>query len=349
MKIKLSLSLVLLLTILSCKKNTKTQDNLDSLKSDILHSIAFNVCTASYEEMYNQSLELQNAITTLESNPSQQNLFACRDAWRNVRLTWELTESWLFGPISSNNIDPRIDTWPVDFNEIDSVLNSGNALTEAYIDQLEDALKGFHPIEYFLWGQNGVKLYTDITPREYEYLKALSFNLTKLAKEVRDSWKDNFANEISQAGNGSHTYSSQQKAYIEIVDAMSGICDEVANGKMNEPFINQDASLEESPYAQNSLNDFIQNIKGVYTLYTGEYKGNNIGLDDLLKEYNTSLDLEIKTAIAESLAALNTITLPYGQAIFSQATQIQNAINKVNALDEMIDKKLKPFIIQYTK
>lgn len=348
-KTKNILILFAILFAFSCKKSTNNSQNSDDLTSSVLQSIALNVCTASYEDLYSQSLSLQSAIADLQANPSQQNLIVCKEAWKKVRITWETSESWLFGPISTSNIDPRIDTWPVDFNEIDSVLNSGNVLSEAYVDQLEDALKGFHLIEYFLWGQNGNKLYSDITPREYEYLIALSLNLTKLSKEARDSWKNQFASEVSNAGNSSATYTTQQQAFVEIVDAMSGICDEVANGKMNEPFINQDASLEESPYAQNSLIDFTNNIKGVLTIYNGDYNGSYIGLEDLVRTYNTSLDLEIKNGVAEAIAALNTITLPYGQAIFSQATQIQNAIDKINALEQILDTKLKPFILQYTK
>jgi putative iron-regulated protein len=67
------------------------------------------------------------------------------------------TEAWLFGPVEQNNIDPRIDTWPVDFNALDAILANNDELTDTYIDGLEDALKGFHPIEYVLWGKNGNK------------------------------------------------------------------------------------------------------------------------------------------------------------------------------------------------
>ena len=61
-------------------------------------------------------------------------------------------------------------------------------LDEAYIEGLDeehDALKGFHPIEYLLWGVNGDKKAADLTDREKEYLVALAQNLFKLANEVK--------------------------------------------------------------------------------------------------------------------------------------------------------------------
>jgi hypothetical protein len=48
----------------------------------------------------------------------------------------------------------------------------------------------------------------------------------------------------------------KRAVFEEIVNGMIGICDEVANGKMLDPFVAADPSLEESPYSQNSLTDF---------------------------------------------------------------------------------------------
>ena len=342
------LAILPMVLLFSCGKKT-TNNNNETLSNDIIYNISHNVCKSSYLELYKGAADLEASVVDLQLNPSQANLVQCQTAWKAVRYTWETTESWLFGPISANNIDPRIDTWPVDFNAIDSVLNTQNTLNEAYVNNLEDALKGFHPIEYFLWGANGAKTANDFTPRQLEYLVALSHNLTSLCKEVSDTWSNSFANDLATAGSGSASYNSLNSAYIEIVDAMSGICDEVANGKIHEPFIAQNAMLEESPFAQNSLKDFTQNIAGVLTIYTCNFKDNKLGIEDLVRQYNTSLDLEIKTKHAEAMAALGAISLPFGEAIISQPIQVQNAIDKINGLADILENKLKPFLMQYGK
>jgi len=348
MKHTLLIASAAILLLASCgKKTTTTTTDLSTLKKNILSDIASTVCSASYTEMNNRAIVLENAVIAFQTTTNPANLEACRLAWKSVRYTWETTEGWLFGPISANNIDPRIDTWPVDFNSIDSVLNTTIVFTEAYIDNLEDALKGFHPVEYFLWGSAGTKTVAEFTPRQLEYLVALTHNLTKLSNEVNNTWKNGYTAELATAGNGSASYATTGSAYIEIVDAMSGICDEVANGKINEPFLAQDPSLEESPYAKNSMKDFTQNIQGVLLIYQGNFSQDKLGIEDLVRMYNTSLDLDIKTKHAEAIAALNTITLPFGEAIITQPIQVQNAITKINALEEVLDTKLKPFLLQY--
>lgn len=337
------------LFVTSCKKTTSSSTDVSSLKTEILQNISTDVCTKSYTDLETSANVLETSITALKSNPTQSNLETCKANWLAVRNTWEKTESWLFGPISANNIDPRIDSWPVDFNAIDSVLNANTTFTDSYIDNLEDALKGFHPIEYFLWGANGNKLATDFTSKQLDFLVALSHNLSKLSKEVNDTWKNGFKTDLANAGNGSTVYASQKIAYTEIVDAMAGICDEVANGKIDGPFIAQDPTLEESPYSNNSLTDFKNNIQGVMMMYQASYSEDKKGIEDLVREYNLSLDQEIKTAHAEAMASLNAISMPFGQAIIQQPILVQNAINKINALEEVLDNKLKPFLLQYTQ
>lgn len=333
----------------SCQKKKTTTDNIDQLKKDILQDVAYDICAASYQELYANAQTLESSTLNLQSSVNDANLTACRTAWTRIRSTWETTESWLFGPISANNIDPRIDTWPVDFNAIDSVLLTSHPFTDGYVNNLEDALKGFHPIEYFLWGQQGNKTAAEFTPRQLEYLVALTHNLTLLSQEVAQTWSQGYAAELALAGQGSTAYLTQQSAYLELVDAMAGICDEVANGKINDPFMAQDPLLEESPFAKNSINDFTQNIQGVMVLYNGNYLQNHLGLEDLVRFYSLSLDQEIKTQHAEAMAALQQIPAPFGESIITHPILIQYAMDKINALETTLQGKLKPFILQYVR
>jgi predicted lipoprotein len=343
------LTTCLLFNFTACKKKSTSSTDIASLKKDILYDISHEVCTASYIKMHEQCIVLEQSIVNLQSATTEANLQICRSHWKAVRETWENTESWLFGPISANNIDPRIDTWPVDFNAIDSVLHTSNVFTPTYIENLEDALKGFHPIEYFLWGSNGNKSATAFTPREMEYLIALSQNLSLLAKEVKETWENGYANELAKAGNGSNNYTSQQIAFVELADAMSGICDEVANGKMNDPFIAQNALLEESPFAKNSLVDFTNNIQGVMKLYQGYFDQDKLGIEDLVREYNLSIDQEFKAKHQAAIASLQSISVPFGEAIFTQQVLVQQAIDNINSLEEVISQKIRPFILQHVQ
>ncbi|MBK0378505.1 imelysin family protein [Mucilaginibacter segetis] len=348
----LLIGLPLTMLTLSCKKNNDNNANgFESLKTDVLADISANVCTNSYQDLYARTQELSDAVTALNTATNDANLATARTKWKAIRVTWEQSEGWLFGPVEANSIDPRIDTWPVDFNALETILKNSDALTESYVDGLDESLKGFHPIEYLLWGQAGAKTAAQFTTREKQYLVALTQNLLKLTKEVRDVWTTGgYQTQLAKAGSGSTEFTSQQAAYVQIVTAMADICGEVADSKLKEPFDAQDPSLEESPFAKNSIIDFTNNINGILDIYQGRFNSSDgKGLEDLVRANNLSLDAEIKSKHAAAIAALAAIDVPFGQAITTQQSKIQNAMTKINELHSVLEDKLNAYVLQYVK
>lgn len=357
MKLYLPLILFVSGTVLvtSCKKEPEPEPAPaagSTVTTDILTGFSSNVAQATYNDLSLRTSQLHQQVLTFRSSMSESDLAACKQLWRDARMAWEQSESFLFGPVSTDNIDPRIDTWPVNFTSLDSVLNSSAVFTSTYVDSLEDALKGFHPIEYLLFGQNGNKTAMDFNSRQLDYLEALTLNLEALTYALAHSWDPqvtgNYHAQFTAAGNNSSVYASQRAAFEELVNSMTGICDEVANGKMFEPFSQQNAALEESPFAKNSITDFINNIKGVENAYLGKYTADGTGLEDLVRQHNLSLDGSVKTKISTAISSLNAITVPFGQAITQQPVQVQNAMNAINDLKAELENNLLPFVQQHT-
>lgn len=341
----------LLLTSACKKDDTDTEIPTDnsSFRAAILYDLGANVILASYADMATSASQLRTETQNFALSPSPQGLNDMRTTWRAIRGTWEQTEGFLFGPVASNNIDPRIDTWPVNHHDLDSILLNQSTFDESYVDGLEDALKGFHPIEYLLFGLDGNKTVDAFSDREKAFLVALATNLETLCNSVRSDWSGlsgSFRSEFHNAGPESNAYTSQKAAFEEVVMAMAGICDEVAGGKIGEPFLLADPSLEESPYAKNSLSDFRNNIRSVENVYLGRFVSNGKGIEDWVRVYNLTLDATIKTRIAEAYAALDGITVPFGQAITEQPTQVQNAIDRIEALKAVLEDELLPLIQQ---
>ena len=335
-----------------CKKDddsstTETRTN-QQIQSDLLRDFSTVIAFPVYQQMENQMTAFYNACTALQQQTDQANLENARNAWKTVRGTWEKSESFLFGPVSTNNIDPSTDTWPVDYNALDSLLNTSNAFTQVFVQSLGDELKGYHPSEYLLWGSDGNKTAAQFTARELEYLIALSADLQIKATALRNSWdpavNDNYSWEITNAGNNLSVYPSQKSGMEEIVNAMAGICDEVANGKIGEPFTAADPSLEESPFSNNSLADFKNNIMGVEMVYHAKFNSDGTGLEDFLKNNNLTLHNKIVNQLNNALTAFNGITVPFGRAITSQPTQVQNLIDRINELKTTLEDELLPFI-----
>lgn len=340
--------------ITSCKKDPIVDPTSDSTLTNakIFSSISTNVAVATYYDLSNQSELLYSAVQQLIANPTQAKLIACQDLWKSARAAWEQSEGFLFGPVSTDNIDPRIDTWPVDFNGLLAEINGTTDFSiEANIDALDDALKGFHPIEYLIFGENGAKTYDQFTAREFEFLDGLAKNLQTLTAHLANQWNiaspTSYFAKFNTPTSLNPFYQTNRAVYEELVNALIGICDEVASGKIGEPFHNQDPSLEESPYSQNSMTDFRNNIKSVQNIYLGKYITDGTGIEDLVRKHNLSLDNTIKSKINAASSTLNNITVPFGTAITTQQVQVQNAIDAIEDLKNTLETQLLPFIQQY--
>ncbi len=306
--------------------------------SQVLNDFTNILAIPNYVDLQAKADALNLASIALRDSLTEANLSTARDAWRAIRQAWEQAEGFLIGPVSDFNYDPATDSWPVNTVELDSLLASSNPLELADIEALQYTLKGYHPIEYVLFGVGGSRTASNLTIRELKYLTSLTQSLSNTLVELVNSWDEdqpgNFATQLMTAGAGSTRYATRKDALLEIVNAMAHICDEVANNKMEAPLVAHDSELVESQYAHNATTDFTNNIRGVENVYFCKYINTGKSLHDLVRASNLSLDNEIQTRINASLNALAAINPNYGVAIFNQSSQIliaQNAINELNS------------------
>ncbi|MEY2829864.1 MAG: hypothetical protein RIQ33_1722 [Bacteroidota bacterium] len=334
---------LIVMMLVSCRKPkpTTTTATTQNINQTVINDIATNVVWGSFSDLQSKANVYYNNIVAFNTSPTDNNLSACKTSWKNMRQVWEQCEAFLYGPVSTEQFDPKTDTWPVNYTDMDSLLNSNYHLTADSIAMLDDALKGYHPMEYMLWGKTSNKKAVDFTIREKQYLMALAQNYKIIVDEMATAYNpkttSSFLNNIYNAGKSSSIYPTKKAAYLEMITAMAGICDEVANGKIEEPFINQDASLEESPYSQNSLIDFKNNIQGVYNVYNGVYTTDGLGISDWVKQKNISLDNQIQSEISTAISAVQAIQGNFGTAIFTQQNQIINAQQAINKLKNTLE------------
>lgn len=317
--------------------------------TSILQNIANDVILATYANLDEKAGGLHDALISLQLTPTPDNLAAAQQAWRNARIPWEQSEGFLFGPVDQKGIDPAIDSWPVNQTDLEAVLAGSNTLTKEFIDGLDGTLKGFHTIEYLLFGVNTDKKVTDFTPRQFEYLIGCSASLKGATSNLYGSWKSDDGNYIAnviQAGSaGNSIYPSQKSALEELTNGMSGIADEVANGKINDPFSQQDVTLEESRFSANSKQDFADNIRSIQHIYRGIYKNaTGQGLSAIVKSKDAALDVLIQNDIASAISAIEAIEGTFTSAIFNNKPSVIIAQNKVRDLQQTIESKLLPLI-----
>lgn len=323
-------------------------------KQQVLTDFTNNVALSGYKDLNDAANTLYNSLSTLNSNPTDANLAATQTAWKNMRGIWEKCEGFLFGPVEDNDYDPNMDTWPTDYVQMDSLLTNNSSFTAADVKNYTLSLRGYHPIEYMIFGKDGNKHAADLTAAQKSYMMALAEDLKTTCSDLYQSWSaapENFAQAVMTAGNGSAKYAKKQEVYIAIIDGMSDICDEVGTGKMKEPYDayqTNGADLVESPYSGTSITDFKNNLIGLQNVYLGQYNGKTgLGLKDLVAAKNKALDNKIQSQITAAINSFDNITDTYGKAITTQRTQIQATMAALATLNTTLEDELKPFVIQY--
>lgn len=334
---------------LSCNKAPEISGNgnFSTLEQTVLNDFTNNVALNSYLNLSVKATALNTSLQNLNANATDANLASAQQAWKDIRSVWEQSEGFLFGPVEDNDYDPNMDTWPTDYIQMDSLLASNNALQVSDIQSLTLSLRGFHPIEYIIFGDQGNRTAAQLTARQKLYMTNLSTDITGICNDLYLSWSSapiNFAQQVITAGKGSTKYAKRQEVFMAITGALIGICEEVGEGKMTDPFLAKDPQLVESPYSGNSTLDFKNNIIGLQNVYMGLNGGK--GLKDLVAAKNKSLDNTIQSQITAAINSFDNITLPYGEAIINQRTQIQQTMGLLGTLKETLETKLLPFIQQ---
>jgi predicted lipoprotein len=327
----------LALLTLSCSPGSSSDSGGESTPAfndtDTITQFADAVLLPTYADLEKQALALHEAIAALENDTSEANLTAAQQAWIATRAPWEKSEGFLFGPVDSNGYDPALDSWPVSHTDLETVLSNQNDYSSDFIQTLDGDKKGFHTIEFLLFGRDKSKQASDLNANEMAYLKALTENLWQTAKDLHLSWTEGvdgqpaYRGVFVTAGSSSTAYPSLATAGQEIINGMIGIADELANGKIGEPLESRDTTLVESQYAFNSLTDFMNNLRSLKNAYYGNYDGEEAShsISRYVASVKPELDSRVKEEIQAAMTSLDAVPEPFRDAILDDKARVKIA------------------------
>lgn len=314
------------------------------------------------------------------------------ERWIEARRYWELSEAWLFGAAADYSIDPHIDTWPLDKASMDRMLANAQQMAQMsdresageYVGSaLGQGLLGFHAIEYMIFEPSSTSAVTTsprpvsrFTQNELYYVAAVADDLRNCCLRLEASWADegtvaqdkldilddaelsydkNYGAYMKKAGVGS-PYVNYNHAVQELIAGAQDIADEVGNQKIGNPVgsgIAADPDYIESPYALNSITDFIDNMRSVRNAYAGytpvegeteEYIRPSVHtLSKYVASIDADLDARVLKAIDDAIEAISKMREPFASTSQDMSMREINfaaveACNDVNdILDEVID------------
>jgi putative iron-regulated protein len=150
-----------------------------------------DMAQAMYQDALTTARALDQAVSTLVTEPTEQNLAKARTAWKTARAPYQQTEAYRFGNPVVDAWEGRVNAWPLDEGLIDYVATdyesesdenpyyatnvianekltlSGRVIdarritkellaeTLHEVDEIEaNVATGYHAIEFLLWGQD---------------------------------------------------------------------------------------------------------------------------------------------------------------------------------------------------
>ncbi len=81
-----------------------------------------------YEAMADAAVEMRDLCYQMQEKflagtLAESDIRKAGEAWKRARKNWELSEAFLFGPAANHNIDPHIDSWPLDKAAMENLLS----------------------------------------------------------------------------------------------------------------------------------------------------------------------------------------------------------------------------------
>jgi len=326
-----------------------------SFDPQIITHLADDVVVPTYQQLATRLEALDVAVNALVAAPTEARLTAAQEAWLAARTPWEQSEGFLFGPVDSYGYDPALDSWPVNRSDLDAVLASSDAFTPQYVSSLQETQKGFHTVEYLLFNDGRTKKVSDFNQRQFDYLKAISAELKGVGAALANAWTQTvegrppYRDVLAGAGQtGNNAYPSVEAAAQEMVGGMINILDEVANGKIADPYDAKDPELVESQFAYNSLSDFANNLRSVENVYLGHLPGatpSAYTLSALVKSEKPEIDTRIRQELTAAIEALGRIPEPFRSSIKDPAAadEIEAAQEAIRKVQATIETEVKPF------
>jgi uncharacterized iron-regulated protein len=268
--------------------------------------------------------------------------------WKLARDPWESNENFAFGPVVNDGIDGNTDDWPFDRIAFDAILSSSQTLDQAYASQMTTSTKGFHAIEYLIFGADGTKTANGFSQRELQMLDLLTADLTGQANHLVLRWtpgtSDSFYDAFVSAGAGSLLYPTTQSALGDVLGSMVDITNELPNNKIQIPLLLQSSVYLESWFSDYSYYDYLNNIKGVYSVYLGQYGSTTAqkNLSSLVAGANPSVNEKVVTQFKLCLALLELIQpTSMNQAILTRQNQLKELITELQKLNRFLDEDVR--------
>ena len=365
----------LTLSFAACKSNDDNNEFSDENAAAIASQFVDHTVAPTYTNLAAATEQLADQLAALKDGPTDAGVRTACETFLEARAWWEKSEAFLFGAAGDFGIDPHIDSWPLDEDAFNTLMQSPAmiaALDDEYGDvvageRLGNALLGFHGIEYILFANGQPKSASAISDDEWTYVAAVAGDLRNRCYQLEVGWLGDdapaahieklddlemaytvasgdlsYGENMKNAGQAGSTYATRIAALIAMVQGCVDIADEVGSSKIYAAWHGEDVTYIESPYSYMSITDFHNNIVSIQNVYMGGVEGQRNDSKSMHKyvgDIDASLDAKVIDAINLALAKIDAMPAPFALH-YSEAAN-GDAVAACAALSETLDEVIE--------
>ena len=192
----------------------------------------------TYQALASNARTLYSAAQTLYKSAeagtmTQDEINAACEAFKNTRREWERSEAFLFGSATDNELDPHIDSWPLDRDELEKALKNETLIAgfksenpAKFVSEHNtkfQSVLGFHGMEFVLF-RNGAHRTVEALKAndtdegvtsvrgidELAFLQAVAADVRNITALLEFTWMGSAASNETKAilsGEGSYVFS----------------------------------------------------------------------------------------------------------------------------------------------
>jgi putative iron-regulated protein len=383
-------NLFLMLTVLTCLRIPLVAGSTDpvakatipELKRAVIANYA-TVVSAGYQDSLASAKALRGAVESLINKPSEETMAAARRAWLSAHHTYSLTETFRFydGPI--DQVEPLVNSWPIDASYIDSVADAPDAgivnavatypaISRELVvslnakDGKQNISTGFHAIEFLLWGQPpegrgaGIRSWREYSDggknfeRRREYLRLVTDLVVAHLQTVANAWASGDSNNFRAEFLAMEPDTALAKILMGM-GALSG--PELSGERLTTAYETKERGEQQNCFSNSTCDDLIANAIGIQNVFLGCYtslSGQKIagpGVFSLLKQVDPVFAGKLSTQVSDAVSAVQKIPPPFDQAILGtnqspNRIAMKNAITALQTQSNMIAQAAKVLSIR---
>jgi uncharacterized protein len=322
-------------------------------RRQVLRDVVSVVMLPTYADLATGTGVLSDALRALNEAPSVEALAGAQGAWRAARAHWKSSEAFFFGPVEDlGSTRGAIDSWPVDGARLDALVAGTDPVDLSAVKRLGANLCGFPGLEHLLFdslaGDAEVLsrlLDAGTGARRRELAASLGADLAETCQRVLDAWdpqKGAYATALAEAGKERTLFTTQRDALDKIITALLYLAELMVVAKFAKPLgVDMGGApqlhLEEAPRSDSSLDDLVNNLRGMESVYLCRRAGRQgISLSDSVRSINAGADARFREALASALAAVGAIPPPLRVALGGDAGPVRAAYEAVRVVKRLI-------------